>query len=86
MTEQKEELFFEIAYQQINKHDEELCGDAILINKSPHLTTVILSDGLGSGVKASILATLTSKIISVMIENECSIEEILDTLVSTLPT
>jgi len=79
-------LFFEIGFTQLNKFGEELCGDSIIVDKSINSSTVILSDGLGSGVKANILSTLTSKIISVMMKDNCAIDDVVDTLIETLPT
>lgn len=81
-----ENLFFEIASAQINKFNEELCGDSIISHKNGVSSTVILSDGLGSGVKANILATLTSRIISVMLKNGCDLDDVVETLIETLPT
>lgn len=82
----KEELYFEIGTAQINKYGEELCGDTIISKNLPESATVVLSDGLGSGVKANILSTLTTKILSVMLEKGCPMQEVVETLVSTLPT
>lgn len=81
-----QELFYEIASAQINKFNEELCGDSIITNHNQENSTVILADGLGSGVKANILATLTSRIISVMLKNGCELDDVVDTLIETLPT
>lgn len=82
------DLYLEIGKSQLTKHNERLCGDSIIIDKDYDRETasVILSDGLGSGVKANILSTLTTKIISVMLQNGRSIDEIVDTLTDTLPT
>ena len=81
-----DQLFFEIGFTQLNKFGEELCGDSIVVDETDNSSTIILSDGLGSGVKANILSTLTSKIISVMIKNNCAIDDVVDTLIETLPT
>lgn len=45
----------------------------------------MLADGLGSGVKASILSTLTSKIISTMMAQGLSLEDCVETIAATLP-
>lgn len=80
-----EELFVEIGSAQIPKHGEELCGDSIAYHKSPESTIIVWSDGLGSGVKASILSTLTSKIILTMLYEKTPLEEVMQTLADTLP-
>ena len=55
-------LFYEWGTKQVHKHGEELCGDDIAISRQAESVTLALSDGLGSGVKANILATLTNQI------------------------
>ena len=80
------DLCAEIGYQSINHYGEELCGDHIDISKENDSSTVIvLADGLGSGVKASILSTLTSKIISTMMSAGLPVEECVETIAATLP-
>ena len=75
----------EIAWDSLNKHGEELCGDWVKIVTTPDDLVVALSDGLGSGVKANILATLTAEIATDMLERGASIDEVVETLVETLP-
>ena len=63
-----------------------MCGDKVeVIGSSDSCLTLVLADGLGSGVKANILSTLTSKILSTMIDAGMSIEECVETIVKTLP-
>ena len=78
-------MFLDYGYTSFKKYDEELCGDQVAINNSKDYLTLILADGLGSGVKANILATLTSKILCTLISKGLPIKECVDTLIATLP-
>ena len=76
----------DIGYLSVNKHDEQLCGDHVeLVEQDENSIVFVLADGLGSGVKASILSTLTSKIISTMMANSMSVEDCVATMAATLP-
>ena len=80
------DLCVDIGYKSINHFGEQLCGDHVdVIEPKEDSTVLVLSDGLGSGVKASILSTLTSKIISTMLAEGLSIEECVETIAATLP-
>ena len=80
------DLCADIGYKSINHYGEQLCGDHIdIVEPDEDSTVVVLSDGLGSGVKASILSTLTSKIISTMLAEGLSLEECVSTIAATLP-
>ena len=80
------DLCADIGYKSINHYGEELCGDHIdVVEPNDDSTVIVLSDGLGSGVKASILSTLTSKIISTMLAEGLPLEECVSTIAATLP-
>jgi hypothetical protein len=79
-------LCADIGYRSVNHYGEELCGDHVdVIEQDQNSIVVVLADGLGSGVKASILSTLTSKIISTMMSEGLSIEDCVETIAATLP-
>ena len=79
-------LCTDIGYHSLYKYGEQLCGDHIdIIDQEDGTKIIVLADGLGSGVKASILSTLTSKIISTMMAEGISIEECVATIAATLP-
>ncbi len=80
------DLCADIGYISINHFGEQLCGDHIdVVNDDENSAIIVLADGLGSGVKASILSTLTSKIISTLMAAGLSIEECVATVAATLP-
>lgn len=80
------DLCADIGYKSINHFGEELCGDHVdIVEENENSTVIVLADGLGSGVKASILSTLTSKIISTMMSEGLPIEECVSTIAATLP-
>jgi hypothetical protein len=79
------ELYVESGYTSLNKKGEELCGDKVESVNDGEYTTLALADGLGSGVKANILATLSSKILCTMISNGIDLEECISTIIQTLP-
>ncbi len=78
-------LKVDIAYRQLNKFGEEICGDRVETQESEEQKYVVMSDGLGSGVKANILSSLTTKIIATMLREGCSLQEVTETLNQTLP-
>ena len=79
------EVSVETCWKSLNKIHEELCGDKVEILKTEDSDVVILADGMGSGVKANILATLTSKILRTMFQKGAPIEQGVETIARTLP-
>ncbi len=84
-TTAMDSICIDACYNSLIKKNEELCGDRVQVINSPDSMLLVLSDGLGSGVKANILSTLTSKIIYTMISRGASIEDTVDTIAHTLP-
>jgi len=77
--------FIDASYNSLKKYNEELCGDCIQQANLKDSKIFVLADGLGSGVKANILSTLTSKIALTMLREGSTLEETIDTIVHTLP-
>ena len=75
----------DFGHVSLNKKKEFLCGDCYKIEENDKDHVLVLSDGLGSGVKANILSTLPSKIISTMMASNMTLENCVQTIADTLP-
>ncbi len=78
-------IYSDIHKAWLKKEGEELCGDQVKIRRAGKKTVAVLSDGLGSGVKANILATLTAEIVCTMICEGMPFKEVIRTVIGTLP-
>lgn len=83
----KGNLYVDINYQRVNYHGDRICGDNFVQRYIPsqQRTVAILSDGMGHGIKANILSTLTSSIIVNMIQANEEFRTIAHTILKTLP-
>ncbi len=81
-----EEGRIDYGYLSINHAGEELCGDHVQVARGDDGSlTLVLADGIGSGVVASILSTLTSAMLSRMVQGGIPLEECVSSLIETLP-
>jgi hypothetical protein len=79
------DCYLDIHAESLKKAGEELCGDTVRVLRGERGTTIVLSDGMGSGVKANILATLTAEILLKMLQREVSLSDTIETVLGTLP-
>ena len=83
----KEELFIEIGSAYTNKAGQDICGDTIHFKKieDEMRTITVLSDGLGSGVKANILANMTSHMALKFVESNMDLLRSSEVMMDALP-
>lgn len=81
------DFFLDVDYYQYCKHSQNIAGDVFLTHKIREENRVIavLSDGLGSGIKASVLATLTATMAIKYISNYMDVRETAEVIMDTLP-
>ena len=85
MSAALERLCLELCCMSRTKHTETICGDCWQTFGSRERRIVTVSDGLGSGVRANILATLTATILGTLLDRRIPLEECIETVASTLP-
>lgn len=80
-------LYIEVEAKQLNHHDEKICGDVFLKKriKEDRRIIVVLSDGMGHGVKANVLATLTATMALNFTVEHRDPEKIAEIIMKTLP-
>ena len=74
-----------MASRSLNHVGEILCGDQVQFVHREDSDILILADGMGSGVRANMLSTLTSQIFGKMLQEGASLEECVETVIDTLP-
>jgi hypothetical protein len=80
-------FFIEVNCQQKNHDGERICGDVFLSTrvKEENRLVVVLSDGMGHGVKANVLATLTATMALNFTREHKEAERIAEIIMNTLP-
>lgn len=82
-----EPFYIEVNCQQKNHEDERICGDVFLSErvKEENRIIAVLSDGMGHGVKANILATLTATMALNFTREHKDFNTIAEIIMNTLP-
>ncbi len=81
------QLFVEVDYAQEKKFGEEICGDSFAVKQIPEegRRIVVLSDGLGSGIKANILSCMTAEMAVRFIASDMDLIESVKVIMDVLP-
>lgn len=81
------DFYIEVNSQQRNHDGERICGDVFLYRyiKEEDRVIAVLSDGMGHGVKANILATLTSTMAMNFTIEHKEVDTIAEIIMNTLP-
>jgi len=80
-------FYIEVSCEQRNFGNERICGDVFISRKvkEENRTIAVLSDGMGHGVKANVLATLTATMaVNFTMEHKAA-DKIADIIMNTLP-
>ncbi len=79
--------FIEVGHSRVSKHGQGAPGDTFISRKSGGDGRVVsvLSDGLGSGIKAGVLSTLTATMALKFIESDIPLDRAAEIIMSTLP-
>ena len=80
-------MFIDIACAQKKKYNQNAYGDFFTSTRFPNMNRVVavLSDGLGSGIKANILACMTSTMLLKFLESNSDIENSCEIIMNSLP-
>ena len=80
-------FYIEVDCIQKNQDGERICGDVFLSEriKTDERTIVVLSDGMGHGIKANMLATLTSTMALNFTKEHKDVNRIAEIIMNTLP-
>lgn len=78
-------IHIDFGYRSIFHYGEEVCGDRVVKKRCKDMFMGVLADGMGSGVKANILSTMGSTILSTMLVGGEPLDSAVETVIRTLP-
>jgi len=77
-------IHIETLIAQTSKHDGNVCGDVVLCDRDAHATLLIVCDGIGSGIRANIAATLCAARLRTLIQDEFSLRHAVSEVAKTM--
>ena len=80
--------YVDVDYYNVSKDGERISGDVFLMSRDKESRRIVsaLSDGLGSGVKANVLSSLTAHMIQRMSSSTMDLMHSAEIVMNTLPT
>ena len=76
--------YIETSIAQKSKKTGNVCGDYILVERTPEATTTILADGIGTGIKAHIAAVMCASRLMELIRLGFTLREACRKIVDTM--
>jgi hypothetical protein len=76
--------YTEIVVAQSAKRAGRVCGDYVIIDRTPEATTTIVADGIGTGIKARVAAVMCASRLMELIRLGFSLREACNKLVDTM--
>ncbi|MDO5567522.1 MAG: serine/threonine protein phosphatase, partial [Planctomycetia bacterium] len=82
-----DDVYIEMEYKQYTKYGQAACGDDIQLQtlENENRSLAVLSDGLGSGVKANILANMTTTMAIRFLRSNLDILQSMEIIMDSLP-
>lgn len=77
-------LFIETHLAQVSKKPDRACGDTCLIDRAKEVTTIIVADGIGSGGRAHIYATMCANRLMELLKQGFSAHESFERVVASM--
>ncbi len=76
--------YVEVVHAQRAKRTGGVCGDYIVVDRTPEATTAILADGIGTGIKARVAAVMCASRLMELLRLRFTLREACEKLVDTM--